>query len=475
MRRYPAFFIENRMSDKPNFIGTLEAYHNKLIQVGITSIFVALAVGLFLYTSGAQNVTPVKAASQSMSAGDLSVVGQPSLPAATIDTILKSLGSPMSGLGKVVVQASQQTNIDDAFALAVWWTETNDGAAGVGLADRNPGSVRGSVGYPSAFDGYTIYPSYSAAISYWFNMLKNMYVNRGLSTVYSISHRYVGTYSSALWAGKVVALMLKYRGEAPPVPVVVTPGKRVTEPTVYVHATPTPLVYKAQSQESKALTKRTSSMAKQVSTPSSVLTPTYEYVIIFFALLLALAIVVGVLWLDKSRPARNKEGSAGQDQDLQGEDAQGEIMGDEGKQDENAQGEVVQGEGKQEKNAQGGVVQGEGKQDGDLQGEVKPRPYYMRNVHPFRNITLYALQIEKAPNTDDLINTAHEMDTPKTDALGMRAQEMDTGANFRIRRNNFLPSTPVVETAKSGESPGGSNLGRRSTGLLSRYGETLQK
>ena len=99
----------------------------------------------------------------------------------------------------------------------------------------------------------------------------------------------------------------------------------------------------------------------------------------------------------------------------------------------------------------------------------------MRNIRPFRNIILYALQIEKAPNTDDLINTAHEMDTPKTDALGMRAQEMDTGANFCVLRTILLPSTPVVETAKSGESPGGSNPGRRSTGLLSRYGETLQK
>ena len=86
----------------------------------------------------------------------------------------------MAGTGKLVEQTSRQTNIDDAFALAVWWTETNDGAAGVGLADRNPGSVRGSAGYPSAFDGYTIYPSYSAAVGYWFKMIRNNYVNRGL-------------------------------------------------------------------------------------------------------------------------------------------------------------------------------------------------------------------------------------------------------------------------------------------------------
>jgi hypothetical protein len=156
-------------------------------------------------------------------AGDVSVAGSPTLSAATVDAIFARIGSPMVGTGKVVEQASRQTSIDDAFALAVWWTETNDGAAGVGLSDRNPGSVRGSVGYPSAFDGYTIYPSYSAAIVYWFNMLRNNYVNRGMSTVYAIARPYVGTTSYPLWAGKVIALMYKYRGIAPPPPVVSTP------------------------------------------------------------------------------------------------------------------------------------------------------------------------------------------------------------------------------------------------------------
>ncbi len=392
------------MSDKPNFVGASKMYHNKLIQVGLTSIFIAMAVGLFFHAPGAQNISSVKAASQSMPAGDLSVVGQPSLPAATVDTILKSLGSPMSGLGKVIVQASQQTNVDDAFALAVWWTETNDGAAGVGLADRNPGSVRGSVGYPSAFDGYTIYPSYSAAISYWFNMLKNTYVNRGLNTVYSISHSYVGTSSSPVWAGKVVALMLKYRGEAPPVPVVVPHGKRVTEPTVYIHATLTPLVHQTQSQAGTTLTKRSASMAKQASTPPSVLLPTYEYVIIIFALLLALAIVVGVLLLDKRRPIRNKQDDWAQD----------------------------------------------------------------------------------ASNTDPLVAHVQEMDTGAPGVLIPASQNMATtpfdaafslnaGANFRIRRTILLPSISIPETAKPGESPADGNQGGRSTGLLSRYGETHQE
>ncbi|GAC1350265.1 MAG: hypothetical protein NVSMB27_31130 [Ktedonobacteraceae bacterium] len=169
---------------------------------------------------------------QKTQAADVSVVGSPTLSATTIDTIFAHVGSPMVGTGKTVEQASRQTNVDDAFALAVWWTETNDGAAGVGLADRNPGSVRGSVGYPSAFDGYTIYPSYTVAIIYWFNMLRNGYVNHGLSTVYAIARPYVGTGSYPLWAGKVIALMYNYRGIAPPPPASVPQPKPTINPAV---------------------------------------------------------------------------------------------------------------------------------------------------------------------------------------------------------------------------------------------------
>lgn len=146
------------------------------------------------------------------------VVGSPTLPAATVDSILANMGSPMVGTGAVIEQASRQTNIDDAFALAVWWTETNDGAAGVGLNDRNPGSVRGSYGYPAAFDGYTIYPSFSAGIIDWFNVLRSRYINTGLTSAYTICYPYVGTSSSYQWAIKVVNLMMHYHAIAPPLP-----------------------------------------------------------------------------------------------------------------------------------------------------------------------------------------------------------------------------------------------------------------
>jgi hypothetical protein len=170
-------------------------------------------------------------------AGDVSVVGSPTLSASTVDTIFARAGSPMLGTGKLVEAMSRQDKIDDAFALGVWWTETNDGEAGVGLAYRNPGSVRGSIGYPSASDGYTIYPSYLAAIVYWFNMLRTRYVGEGLSTVYTIARPYVGTTSYPLWAGKVIALMYNYRSIAPPPapPVVAPPPKPAINPAIVAY------------------------------------------------------------------------------------------------------------------------------------------------------------------------------------------------------------------------------------------------
>src|SRR5579885_1358543 len=179
----------------------------RVLMLSLTILLVGGGVAAFCLWH--QGPTPGHASSDN-------VVGPPSLPAATVDAIFRRLGSPMVGTGQAVEAASRAANIDDAFALAVWWTETNDGEAGVGRADRNPGSVRGSVGYPSAYDGYTIYPSYMAAVNYWFPMLKRNYIDRGLTTVSAIAHPYVGTSTSYLWAGKVTALMNRYRAEAPP-------------------------------------------------------------------------------------------------------------------------------------------------------------------------------------------------------------------------------------------------------------------
>jgi hypothetical protein len=408
------------MSKKTHFVYPPKIDGDKLILLGLTVIFIVMLFSLIFQTSDTQSISTVKATSHSIAAGDLSVVGKPSLPAATVDAIFKSLGSPLKGMGKVVEQASQQTNIDDAFALGVWWAETNDGAAGVGLADRNPGSVRGSVGYPSAYDGYTIYPSYSAAIVYWFHMLKNLYINRGLSTVYFISHPYVGTSSSPLWAGKVVALMVKYRGEAPPAPIVVPHGKKVIEPAVYIHITPTPVKQKAQSQTSNTLVQRSSHVVRQKNDALLAASPSIINSIVFFALLLALTIVVWVLWLEKRSDPNLQNGYA-----------------------PNTDAPFI-----------------------DTPGIEAGAPETDALVGPITHIDVRKTDIPEV--STPAIRTSQDIVSVPLDA----AFVLQADVHSRFRRTRLLPSITEPETAKTGELSADSSLSGRSTGLLRRYGES---
>ena len=285
------------------------------------ALFSVIGILFILLSGSAALLWQIQHQQQSLavSQDEGAVTGPPSLPAATVDSIFARLGSPMAGTGSVVEQASRATNIDDAFALAVWWTETNDGEAGVGLADRNPGSVRGSYGYPSAYDGYTIYPSYADAIIDWFNVLKSRYISRGLTSVYSICYPYVGTASSLQWAYKVVNLMIRYRGEAPPPP---TPTIMPTvNPVVRAHkeinqqvsTTPPPVQARQGLQQESAKPTRTLHSTSVQSAPLTQaerpLSRNSEIVLMTLGLLTALLIALIGLWLkrDGVRMARIAE------------------------------------------------------------------------------------------------------------------------------------------------------------------------
>jgi hypothetical protein len=265
----------------------------QLFRVLALSLLIALLGGsIALLSQWHQSTANSHAAS---SASSDSVVGPPSLPASFVDSIFRRLGSPMAGTGQAVEAASRAAHIDDAFALAVW-TETNDGAAGVGLADRNPGSVRGSVGYPSAYDGYTIYPSYTAAVNYWFPMLQKVYINRGLTTVTAISHPYVGTSTSYLWAGKVINLMNRYRAEAPPPP----------PPTPTPSAKMKIVAHTIQQQDQNWSTPKSTAQppkktqtAAQKNAQASGLSASAERLLLLINLLLALALTLWALILKR--------------------------------------------------------------------------------------------------------------------------------------------------------------------------------
>jgi hypothetical protein len=155
-----------------------------------------------------------KMAQAAPQADDLSVVGPPSLDKTLVDAIFHRLHSPMEGNGAVIYSLSAQNHVDDAFALAVWWTETNDGEAGTGRAPAyNPGGVK-NANYPHGSDGYSLYTDYAQAASDWFTIINQRYVSQGLTTVYQIAHPYVGTSTSSSWAAKVVNLMAGYQTEA---------------------------------------------------------------------------------------------------------------------------------------------------------------------------------------------------------------------------------------------------------------------
>jgi hypothetical protein len=206
--------------------------------------------------------------SQQTQADSAYVVGPPTLPAETVNRILA--GTPMAGTGAVIEEASRNTNIDDAFALGVWWTETNDGAAGVGLSYRNPGGVRSSAGYTVGGGGYTIYPSYATAINDWFDIVESRYINRGLTSVYTICYPYVGTSGAASWANKVFNLMVRYHAMAPaptPTPLPPTPSP-TPKPRDWEQDLPVTIVQPKHTKQSAPLA------TKQKPAPVSTTLPT---------------------------------------------------------------------------------------------------------------------------------------------------------------------------------------------------------
>src|SRR5712692_6598044 len=85
---------------------------NKFIICSFTIVFMAMAIGL-LSLQNIGTFPPVRADSKAV-VEDLGVVGQPSLPAATVEAILKGLVSPLDGTGKVLWQPSKQPNTADA-------------------------------------------------------------------------------------------------------------------------------------------------------------------------------------------------------------------------------------------------------------------------------------------------------------------------------------------------------------------------
>jgi len=125
-----------------------------------------------------------------MHTGDYSVVGQPTITAATINTVLRNAHSPAYGVGQAMYNLSVTYGIDDAFALAFFEHESTFGTRGEARSSLSPGNLR-CISGAICRDAYAWFPSWRAGFEAWYALIRNLYVDAWhLTTVAQIIPRY---------------------------------------------------------------------------------------------------------------------------------------------------------------------------------------------------------------------------------------------------------------------------------------------
>ena len=125
--------------------------------------------------------------------GEHSVISDPSITAASIDTILAQYGSPAAGTGQAWITIGQHYGIDPAYALAFFIHEssagTNPGWAGLksnGTSTHNVGNII-CAGYATCYGRFRDYASWEEGIDDWYKLISSEYIDgRGAHTVEQI-------------------------------------------------------------------------------------------------------------------------------------------------------------------------------------------------------------------------------------------------------------------------------------------------
>lgn len=124
--------------------------------------------------------------SQSPASGGTSVLGSPSLSAQQIDKILCNEGSPACGTGQDLYTLGQQSNVDPAFALAVFWNESNFGKAGEAANSHSLGNLR-CIPDAACVHGYAWFNSWQDSYRAFYALISGpIYAGSGLTTPESI-------------------------------------------------------------------------------------------------------------------------------------------------------------------------------------------------------------------------------------------------------------------------------------------------
>lgn len=108
-------------------------------------------------------------------AGDMKLEGPPTITPEKIDEVLKSYGSPATGLGQVIHDEGVRTGINPAVALAFFIQESSAGTAGVARSTKSWGNIKGS-GPAGSYKGFRAYNTWEEGVKDWYRLIDDKYL-----------------------------------------------------------------------------------------------------------------------------------------------------------------------------------------------------------------------------------------------------------------------------------------------------------
>jgi hypothetical protein len=161
-----------------------------------------------------KSVSPVINVGQSN--GQHAIQGKPSISAVFIDQTLCAAKSPACGTGKSLYSYGVQYGIDDAYALAFFWHESNFGKYGIAAVNKGLGNIRCTQGY-RCINGFRAYQSWSAGYQDWYALISWYVTDLHKTTVETIVPTYAPPADhndTPAYVSAVVASVTTWRKEA---------------------------------------------------------------------------------------------------------------------------------------------------------------------------------------------------------------------------------------------------------------------
>lgn len=109
-------------------------------------------------------------------AGDMPMKGPPTITAEKIDEVLKSYGSPATGLGQVIYDEGVKRGINPAVALAFFIKESSAGTAGIARETNSWGNIRGDNGPAGGIRGFKAYNNFEEGVKDWYRLIDDKYL-----------------------------------------------------------------------------------------------------------------------------------------------------------------------------------------------------------------------------------------------------------------------------------------------------------